>query len=109
MTLARSNSFASAGRGTNGWGTPYRISPLFIPTRNSELQTGIFVVPARLSLLDQHDQAAKPASLPHIVRAVHARIERKGKNDGIRTQAERCPRSGDRGKPPCPRRRCNPT
>jgi uncharacterized membrane protein YphA (DoxX/SURF4 family) len=79
MTLARSNSFASADRGTNRWETPYRSSPLFIPTTNSELQTGIFVVPARLSLLDQHDPAAKPASLPHIVSAVHARIERKGK------------------------------
>jgi hypothetical protein len=77
--------FAGAGRGTNRWGTPYRISPLFIPPTNSELQTGIFVVPARLSLLDQHDQAANPASLSHIVRAVHVRIERKGKNDGIRT------------------------
>ena len=66
MTSAPSNIFAGASRSTHRCATPYRISPLFIPTRNSELQTGIFVVPARLRLLDQHNQAAKPASPQHM-------------------------------------------
>src|SRR5579862_2795173 len=78
-SLARSKNCAGSGRVANRGGTPYRISPLFIPTTNSEFQTGILVVPARLSLLDQHDQAANSASPTHIVRAVHARIERKEK------------------------------